>query len=164
MPCFTLRKDKIVRHVESRMHRDAVMVEAEHSAGGIRQVFQDAVTLEMKAAVGCCKCIYFLCKQEIAHTTTYPHLLTLAENLGCEYLKALNVGRNANDLADGKALTIVVTPNCSTLAERTYIPMVFTGGSRYAGDFLKFRRIPQYIYIELFKEKVWYTGDEETLQ
>ena len=94
-PCFTLRKDKIVRHAESRMHRDAAMVEAEHSAGGIRQAFQDAVTLEMKAAVGCCKCIYFLCKQEIAHTTTYPHLLTLAENLGCEYLRALNVGRNA---------------------------------------------------------------------
>ena len=91
-----LRKDKIVRHAESRMHRDAAMVEAEHSAGGIRQAFQDAVTLEMKAAVGCCKCIYFLCKQEIAHTTTYPHLLlTLAENLGCEYLRALNVGRNA---------------------------------------------------------------------
>ena len=43
-PCFTLRKDKIVRHAESRMHRDAAMVEAEHSAGGIRQAFQDAVT------------------------------------------------------------------------------------------------------------------------
>ena len=32
---------------------------------------------------------------EISHTTTYPHLLTLAENLGCEYFKALNVGCNA---------------------------------------------------------------------
>ena len=74
-PCFTLRKDKIVRHAESRMHRDAAMVEAEHSAGGIRQAFQDAVTLEMKAVVGCCKCIYFLCKQEIAHTTTNPTYL-----------------------------------------------------------------------------------------
>ena len=44
---------------------------------------------------GCCKCIYWLCKQEISHTTTYPHLLSLAENLGCEYFKALNVGQNA---------------------------------------------------------------------
>lgn len=94
-PCFTMRKDKIMRHAESHMHRSAAVVEAEHGAGGIRQAFQDAVTLEVKAAIGCCKCIYFLCKQEIAHTTTYPHLLTLAESLGCEYFKALNVGRNA---------------------------------------------------------------------
>ena len=49
----------------------------------------------MKAAVGCCKCIYWLCKQEISHTTTYPHLLILAESLGREYFKALNVGHNA---------------------------------------------------------------------
>ena len=94
-PCFTMRRDKIVKHGESRMHHSAVKVEAEHGTGGIRQAFQDAVSLEMKAAIGCCKCIYFLCKQEIAHTTTYPHLLTLAESLGCEYFKDLNVGRNA---------------------------------------------------------------------
>ena len=49
----------------------------------------------MKTAIGCCKCIYFFCKHEIAHTTTYPHLLTLAESLGCEYFKALKVGKNA---------------------------------------------------------------------
>lgn len=77
------------------MHRSAPVVDAEHSTGGIRQAFQDAVTLEAKAAIGCCKCTYFLCKQEIAHTTTYAHLLTLAGSLGCEYFKALNVGCNA---------------------------------------------------------------------
>ena len=32
-----------------------------------------------------------MCKKEIAHTTTYPHLLELAQSLGCEYFKALNV-------------------------------------------------------------------------
>lgn len=31
---------------------------------------------------------------EILHTT-YPHLLTLAQNLGCDYFKALDVGKNA---------------------------------------------------------------------
>ena len=35
------------RHAESRIHPDTVMVEAEHSAGGIRHMFQDAVTLEV---------------------------------------------------------------------------------------------------------------------
>ena len=73
-----------MRHTESHMHHSAALVEAEHIAGGIRQAFKDAVTLEVMAAIGCCKCIYFLRKQETAHTTTYAHLLTLAENLGCE--------------------------------------------------------------------------------
>ena len=91
-PCFTMRKDKLVRHVQSRMHHSAAVVEA---SGGIRQTFHDAITQEVKAAIGCCKCVYFLCKQGIAHTTTYPHLLTLVESLGCEYFKVLNVGKNA---------------------------------------------------------------------
>ena len=77
------------------MHCGAIVDEVELSTGGIPCIFKDTVTLEMKAVVGCCKCIYWLCKQEISHTTTYPHLLTLAESLGCEYFKALNVGHNA---------------------------------------------------------------------
>ena len=77
------------------MHCGATVVEAEHSTGGIQRAFQDAVTLEMKAVMGCFKYIHFLCKQEISHTTTYPHLLALAENLGSEYFRALNVCRNA---------------------------------------------------------------------
>ena len=94
-PCFTTRRDKLVRHAVSRMHRGALVVEAEHSSDGIQHAFQDVVTLEMKAVIGCCKCIHFLCKQEISHTTTYPHLLTLVESLGCEYFRVLNIGRNA---------------------------------------------------------------------
>ena len=56
---------------------------------------RDTHSADLKAAIGCCKCVYWLCKQEIAHTPTYPHLLELAQSLGCEYFKALNVGRNA---------------------------------------------------------------------
>jgi len=96
-PCYSLRKDKIIKHANSAMHRGAVVAEAEASShsGGLPRAFQDAVTMEMKAAIGCCKCIYWLCKNEISHTTTYPQLLSLAISLGCSYLKALNVGRNA---------------------------------------------------------------------
>ena len=36
--------------------------------------------------------MYILCKNEISHTTTYPNLIQLAEELGCE---SLRVGRNA---------------------------------------------------------------------
>ena len=94
-PCFCVRRDKVVKHAKSKMHKRAEVMEASSQAGGIPHAFDDAFTLEMKAAIGCCKCMYWLCKQEISHTTTYPHLLGLAENLGCDYFKALNVGKNA---------------------------------------------------------------------
>ena len=42
------------------------------------------------------KCFYWLCKQEIPHTTNYQPLLSLAKNLGCSYLSALNVAKNAH--------------------------------------------------------------------
>ena len=74
------------------MHKAALVAAAEASCGGIPRKFKDAETVEMQAAVGCCKCIYWLC---ISHTTTYPHLLSLAESLGCRYFEALRVGRNA---------------------------------------------------------------------
>ena len=70
VPCFTLSKDKIKKHVVSNMHWGAIVDEAELSTGGIPCAFKDTVTLKMKAAVRCCKCIYWLCKQEISHTIT----------------------------------------------------------------------------------------------
>ena len=79
------------------MHWGAIIDEAELSNGGILCAFTDTVTLQIKPAVRCCKCIYWWYKQEISHTTIYPHLQTLAEpeSLSCEYFKALNVGYNA---------------------------------------------------------------------
>ena len=94
-PCFSLRRDKVVKHESSAMHKGAVIAETEASCGGIPLKFKDAETAEMQAAIGCCKCIYWLCKHEISHTTTYPHLLSLAESLGCRYFESLKVGRNA---------------------------------------------------------------------
>ena len=47
------------------------------------------------AVIGCCKCIYWLCKHDIPHSTNYPSLLALAEDLGCKYFESLRVGRNA---------------------------------------------------------------------
>ncbi len=77
------------------MNKAAVRLEAEQAGSGIVQTFSGAITCKMKAAIGCCKCIYWLCKNEISQTTVYPNLHQLAEDLGCEYFKALKVGRNA---------------------------------------------------------------------
>ena len=93
--CFALRRDKIVKHEKSSMHKAAITTRADAAGGGIEKSFSDKISLEMKAVIGCLKCIYWLCKNEIAHTTTYPNLLQLAEELGCEYFKSLRVGHNA---------------------------------------------------------------------
>ena len=77
------------------MHKAAITTRAYAAGGGIEKSFSDQIYLEMKAVIGCLKCIYWLCKNEIAHTTTYPNLLQLAEELGCEYFKSLRVGHNA---------------------------------------------------------------------
>ena len=76
------------------MHKLSMLAEADTTVA-ISQAFSDTFSIEMKAAVGCLKCVYWLCKREIAHTTTYPELLALAQSLGCDYFKALNVGHNA---------------------------------------------------------------------
>ncbi len=64
--------------------------------GGIREAVQGQVVLQIIA--GAMKCLYWLCKQEIAHTTNYEQLLSLslAKSLGCNYLSALNAGGNAH--------------------------------------------------------------------
>ena len=95
VPCCTLRKDKMKKHERSCMHKASTALEAESRGGGIRQALKERMSCEMKVAIGCCKCVYWLCKNELPHTTTYPNLLELAENLGCEYFKALRVGRDA---------------------------------------------------------------------
>ena len=48
----------------------------------------------MKSAM---KCLYWLAKQEIAHTTNFVVLIELAQSLGATYLGDLNLGGNAHD-------------------------------------------------------------------
>ena len=75
-PCFSLRRDKVIKH--ESMHRGAVVATAEASYGGIPRKFKDAETAEMQAAIGCSK---WLCTHE------YPHVIALAESLGCHYFE-----------------------------------------------------------------------------
>lgn len=54
------------------------------------------MTAQRNAVVGAMKIIYWLAKEELAHTTKYESLLDLAISLGCTYLKELHVADNAN--------------------------------------------------------------------
>jgi hypothetical protein len=81
------------------MHKSALAQEQERLAaeqsGGIAQAFSVVASVERKAAVGAMKCLYWMAKNEIAHTTKYVPLLELARSLGCTYFDNLRVGGNA---------------------------------------------------------------------
>ena len=98
-PCVSLRKDVLARHANSSMHKSTMMQEhdrlASQQGGGIEQAFSEAMSIEKKAALGTMKCLYWLAKNEIAHTTKYVPLLELVRSLGCSCFDSLRVGGNA---------------------------------------------------------------------
>ncbi|XP_077862323.1 zinc finger protein 862-like [Saccoglossus kowalevskii] len=52
--------------------------------------------MQRMALEGALKCIYWLAKNEIAHTTNYSSLMELMKGMGCSYLQHLDQGGNAN--------------------------------------------------------------------
>ena len=98
-PCTVLLKDMIQRHADSSMHKEALDRKSTRLSvlrqGGIQQAFQRQVSVQKKALVGALKIVYYLAKEEIPLTTKYEAIMNLAINLGCDYLKELEVGANA---------------------------------------------------------------------
>ncbi len=99
-PCISKRKDVLRRHASSSMHQLALRREHERlssdSDGGIRQAFSNSLAAQRRAAIGAMKCLYWLAKNEIPHTTKYVPLIKLASNLGCTYFDSLHRGGNAS--------------------------------------------------------------------
>ena len=72
------------------MHREAVEKKTllkQSRRGGVARAFEKQITLQRQAVVGAMKIIYWLAKEEVAHTTKYKSWLDLAIDLGCNYLK-----------------------------------------------------------------------------
>ena len=80
----------LCNHASSASHKDAVALEAQQlllaTSGGISEVFGAVETAERKAMIGLMKCMYWLCKNELPHTTNFVSLLSLTKNLGATYL------------------------------------------------------------------------------
>ena len=99
-PCTYLRKDMLQQHKASKMHQDAEAREAERLAlqrnGGIVQAFSARVMINRKALIGALQMMYWLAKEEIAHTPKLSSLMDLSVQLGSDYLRELNLGRNAH--------------------------------------------------------------------
>ena len=99
VPCTSLRRDSILEHVRSNSHNDAVKAESDavqaRLRGGIAQAFDSVHAVQRKALIGGLKCMYWLAKHEIAHTTNFESLLQLAVSLGSTYISELHQGENA---------------------------------------------------------------------
>lgn len=96
----SFRHDKLMLHERSRSHRDAKRARVEESraqaTGGIRAALEEAASHERRAVIGALKCMYYLAKNELPHTTNFSGLISLAISLGCNYMKDLNQGGNAS--------------------------------------------------------------------
>ena len=87
--CFSMAA-QIGRHECSMMHRVAQCCKREeneaHLTGVIRGVIEAGMTRERKAVIGALRCLYFLVKNEMPHTTKFATLLDMAINLGYDYM------------------------------------------------------------------------------
>ena len=96
----TLRHNKICKHKTSVMDRDAELCKREEvrssMSGGIRGALEVVVTQERKSIIGALKCLYYLAKNELAHTTNFSSLIDLCINMVCNYMKELRRGGNAS--------------------------------------------------------------------
>ena len=83
VPCKTIRRSALVAHKESRSHCEAVQMEvalqASKSDSGIERALDSVVSSQRKAFIAALKCMYFLNKREIAHTTNFVPLLDCAK-------------------------------------------------------------------------------------
>ena len=93
VPCQSITQQA---HSRSESHIDAIKMEAalgsSRTDGGIEMAFQRVISAERKAMIGSLKCMYFLNKREIAHTTNFVPLCELGKSLGAVYLQDLQRG------------------------------------------------------------------------
>ena len=99
LPCKNLTRQSLVGHGRSACHTLAITMEADLASslrdGGIEMALDRVVSAERKAFIGALKCMYFLTKREIAHTTNFIPILELGKSLGATYLKDISVDGNA---------------------------------------------------------------------
>ena len=85
VPCKTTTRQSLKEYLESSCHTEAMRVESTRALvkkqGGISVCFDTIVSIQKKAFIGHLKCMHFLAKQEIAHTTNFTSLVNLANLL-----------------------------------------------------------------------------------
>ncbi|CAG2186740.1 unnamed protein product [Mytilus edulis] len=97
LPCSWMVRESILRHGRSETHKEAVAFEGARVLANtsLATAVEKEVTLNEMAMESAMKCLYWLCKRELPHTTNYVPLMNLCKDLGVDVLNALMVGENA---------------------------------------------------------------------
>ena len=99
LQCKNLTRQSLVSHGKSQSHTLAMRMEADLASsrndGGMAMALGKVISAERKAFTGALKCMYFLTKREIPHSTSFTPLLELGKSLGATYLQDLHLGGNA---------------------------------------------------------------------
>ena len=97
--CVTLRKDKVVDHENSEMHKFSVRLETEEQINIHSAFSENRLPMgekEFEAVVCATKMLHFLIKHNIPHTTVFKDFVDFATNeLNCPALQYLKQSKNA---------------------------------------------------------------------
>ncbi|KAM5180722.1 zinc finger protein 862-like [Mantella aurantiaca] len=102
MPCTRIRKESLLDHGKSKTHIDSSAdllrkrVLEKTGFGQIERSVSVLNNLQRDAFVGALRSMYWLAKNELPHTTLFEKLLEYCKEMGCSFLKHLNVGKNAH--------------------------------------------------------------------
>ena len=95
-PCVRIRMNSVSDHENTVAHKDAVRLEIAASLSkNIAQELTKPTDISQDGMVQAFKCLYFLAKNNIAHTTNFPKLLDLEKHLGVDISAKINAGQNA---------------------------------------------------------------------
>ena len=90
-PCVRITHQAVVQHEGSKGHQAAVAVVADQATcRDIITGLQEHQSLQRQAFIGALRCLYWLIKEEIPHTTKYESLLNFSREMGCSYFSHLD--------------------------------------------------------------------------
>ena len=94
-PSIRMRVETVIDHEKSVSHKQALKKETVATlCGNVMQRMAPPVCQD--ELIGAMSCLYFLCKNNIAHITNFEPLLDLTTHLGLHIKDGIRVGKNAH--------------------------------------------------------------------
>ena len=96
VPCVNFTKAGVDRHNSSEAHQLAVQRETQLALSAQQGSIKDQMdSIERRSMIGRFKCLYWLFKEQVPHTTHFESLLELIRSLGADYIDGMYKGENA---------------------------------------------------------------------
>lgn len=91
VPCTRLNKQSIDSHRQTEGHKKAVGLERDAKENvNLMNLVEKEISVQRLAIEGALRCIYWLAKNELPHTTKFRSLVDFVKSMGCEYMTHLN--------------------------------------------------------------------------